>query len=58
MKKPASRILIINDEKLVLKEFIKGLNAIAKTLQNPFGIIYSVTAAHETLQPIDLDSDI
>ena len=29
MKKPISRILIINDEKLILSELIKGLNAAA-----------------------------
>ncbi len=59
MKKPISRILIINDEKLVLKEFIKGLNAAAKTMENPFGIIFSgVTTAHEALRSIEQDGDI
>lgn len=59
MKKPISRILIINDEKLVLKELIKGLNAAAKTMENPFGILFSgVTTAHEALQSIEQDGDI
>ena len=32
MKKPVSRVLIINDEPLVLREFVKGLNAAARSL--------------------------
>lgn len=59
MKKPISRILIINDEKLILREFVKGLNAAAKSMENPFGIIFSgVTTAHEALQSIEQDGDI
>jgi hypothetical protein len=38
MRKPVSRILVINDEQLVLKEFVKLLNAAAKSLDNPLGI--------------------
>jgi hypothetical protein len=29
--KPVSRILVINDEPLVLREIVKGLNAAART---------------------------
>lgn len=59
MKKPISRILIINDEKLILREFVKGLNAAAKSMENLFGIIFSgVTTAHEALQSIEQDGDI
>ncbi len=59
MKKPVSRILIINDEKLVLKELTKGLNAAAKSLENPLGINFiGVTTAHESLQAIEADGDI
>lgn len=59
MKKPVSRILIINDEKLILKEFIKGLNAAAKSIENPLGLIFSgVTTAQEALQSIEQDGDI
>ncbi|MDP3281211.1 MAG: ornithine decarboxylase, partial [Nitrosomonas sp.] len=59
MKTPLSRILINNDEKLVLKELIKGLKAAAKTMENPFGILISgVTTAHEALQSIEQDGDI
>lgn len=59
MKKPISRILIINDEQLILKEFVKGLNAAAKSMENLFGIIFSgVTTAYEALQAIEQDGDI
>ncbi len=59
MKKPISRILIINDEKLILKELIKGLNAAAKSLENPLGITFTgVTTAREALQAIQEDGDI
>ena len=30
MAKPSSRILVINDEHLELREFVKGLNAAAR----------------------------
>ena len=39
--KPLSRILVINDEHLVLREFVKGLNAAARTLDNPLGITFA-----------------
>lgn len=59
MKKPVSRILLINDEKLILKEFTKGLNAAAKSMENPLGIVFSgVTTAQEALQSIEQDGDI
>src|SRR5262247_1190073 len=59
MKKPVSRVLIINDEPLVLKEFVKGLNAAARSLDNPLGIVFSgVTTASEALAVIGDDGDI
>jgi arginine decarboxylase len=59
MRKPVSRILVINDETLVLKEFIKGLNAAAKTLDNPLGIVFAgVTTARDALKAIEEDGDI
>ena len=59
MKKPVSRVLIINDEPLVLKEFVKGLNAAARSLDNPLGITFSgVTTALEALAAIEEDGDI
>ncbi|MCW5599055.1 MAG: aminotransferase class I/II-fold pyridoxal phosphate-dependent enzyme [Nitrosomonas sp.] len=59
MKKPTSRILLVNDEKLVLKAFVKGLNLAAKSMDNPLGITFiGVTTAHEALQVIEEDGDI
>ena len=59
MRKPISRILVINDEKLILRELIKGLNSAARSLENPLGITFSgVTTAREALQAIQDDGDI
>lgn len=59
MKKPVSRILLINDEKLILKAFVKGLNVAAKSMENPLGISFTgVTTAHEALQAIEEEGDI
>jgi arginine decarboxylase len=59
MKKPVSRVLIINDEPLVLKEFVKGLNAAARSLDNPVGITFTgVTTAREALAVIERDGDL
>jgi arginine decarboxylase len=59
MSKPSSRILVINDEHLVLREFVKGLNAAARTLDNPLGISFlGVTTAKEALSVIDKDGDL
>src|SRR5690349_13431203 len=59
MAKPASRILVINDEHLVLREFVKGLNAAARTLDNPLGISFlGVTTATEALSVIESDGDV
>jgi arginine decarboxylase len=56
---PVSRILVINDERLVLKELIKGLNAAAKSLDNPLGIVFSgVTTARDALKAIEEDGDL
>jgi len=59
MPKPSSRILVINDEHLVLREFVKGLNAAARTLDNPLGISFlGVTTAKEALSVIEKDGDL
>ena len=59
MAKPVSRILVINDEPLVLREIVKGLNAAARSLENPCGITFSgVTTAREALAAIESDGDI
>jgi arginine decarboxylase len=57
--KPVSRILVINDEHLVLREFVKGLNAAARSLDNPLGIAFiGVTTAREALAVIERDGDL
>jgi len=57
--KPASRILVVNDEPLVLREFVKGLNAAARSLDNPLGISFiGVTTAKEALAVIARDGDL
>jgi arginine decarboxylase len=59
MRKTVSRILVINDEKVVLKELIKGLNAAARGLDNPLGISFiGVETAREALAAIEEDGDI
>src|ERR1044071_3318492 len=59
MAKPVSRILVINDEHLVLREFVKGLNAAARTLDNPLGIGFTgVTTAKEALALIESERDL
>ena len=59
MGKPVSRILVVNDEHLVLREFVKGLNAAARSLDNPLGITFAgVTTAKEALAAIESDGDI
>src|SRR5688572_11891032 len=59
MPKLACRILVINDEQLVLREFVKGLNAAARALDNPFGISFTgVTTAKEALSLIESDGDL
>ena len=59
MRKPVSRVLVINDESLVLKDLIKGLNSAAKTLDNPLGVIFTgVATAREALKAIEDDGDL
>src|SRR5499426_1250237 len=59
MPKLACRILVINDEHLVLREFVKGLNAAARALDNPLGISFTgVTTAKEALSVIESDGDL
>ncbi|MBV9189054.1 MAG: ornithine decarboxylase, partial [Betaproteobacteria bacterium] len=59
MAKPVSRILVINDEALELREFVKGLNAAARSLDNPLGISFTgVSTAREALEAIERDGDL
>jgi len=52
-------VLVINDEPLVLREFVKGLNAAARSLENPLGLMFSgVTTAREALSALEQDGDI
>src|ERR1700758_4547346 len=57
--RPASKVLVINDEALILKELLKGLNAAARSLDNPFGISFiGALTAKEGLALIESDGDI
>src|ERR1041385_6567535 len=59
MPKPACRILVINDEHLVLRQFVKGLNAAALALDNPLGISFlAVTTAKEALTVIENEGNL
>jgi arginine decarboxylase len=59
MAKPLSRILVVEDEPLVLREIVKGLNAAARSLDNPLGIVFhGVGTAREALAAIEADGDI
>ena len=50
---------MINDEHLVLREFVKGLNAAARSLDNPLGVTFSgVATAKEALAAIESDGDL
>jgi len=59
MRKPVSRVLVINDEPLVLREFVKGLSAAARSLDNPLGLTFTgVTTAREALTAIEQDGNV
>jgi arginine decarboxylase len=50
---------VINDEHLVLREFVKGLNSASRSLDNPLGITFTgVTTAKEALELIETDGDL
>jgi arginine decarboxylase len=59
MRKPVSRVLVVNDEPLVLREFVKGLNAAARSLENPLGLTFAgVTSGRDALAAVEQDVDI
>jgi arginine decarboxylase len=59
MRKPVSRVLVVNDEPLVLREFVKGLNAAARSLENPLGLTFGgVTSGRDALGAVEQDVDI
>jgi arginine decarboxylase len=52
-------VLVVDDEPLVLREFVKGLNAAARTLDNPLGLTFTgVATAREALAAIEADGDL
>ena len=59
MTKPSSKVLVINDEPLILRELLKGLNGAARSLDNPYGISFiGALTAKEGLALIERDGDI
>jgi arginine decarboxylase len=57
--KPSSKVLVINDEPLILRELLKGLNAAARALENPFGVSFvGALTAKEGLALIERDGDV
>ncbi|MEW6687786.1 MAG: aminotransferase class I/II-fold pyridoxal phosphate-dependent enzyme [Pseudomonadota bacterium] len=59
MPRPLSRILVIEDDPLALRELVRGLNAAARSLDNPLGIVFGgVATAREALAAIESDGDI
>jgi arginine decarboxylase len=59
MRRPVSRVLVVNDEPLVLREFLKGLNAAARALENPLGLTFAgVTTGRDALAAAEEDGDI
>lgn len=59
MPKPSSRVVVFNDDPLILKELLKGLNAAARALDNPFGISFVGAASEaEGLCRIGDDGDV
>ena len=58
-RSPLSKVLVINDEPLILRELLKGLNAAARSLDNPFGITFiGALTAKEGLALIERDGDV
>jgi arginine decarboxylase len=59
MPKPSSRVVVFNEDPLILKELLKGLNAAARSLDNPFGISFVGAASEsEGLRRIREDGDV
>jgi len=59
MPKPSSRVVVINDDALILKELLKGLNAAARALDNPFGISFAgALNGADGLRQIQDDGDV
>jgi arginine decarboxylase len=59
MPKPVSKVVVINDDPLILKELLKGLNAAARSLDNPYGIAFVGAASDaEALARLREDGDV
>ena len=59
MPRPSSKVVVINDDPLILKELLKGCNAAARALDNPFGISFlGAPSAREGLQRVREDGDV
>jgi arginine decarboxylase len=59
MPKPTSRILVVNDAPKALASVVRGLNAAARSLDNPFGLVaIGVASAAEAIAAIENDGDI
>jgi arginine decarboxylase len=59
MPKPSSKVVVINDDPFILRELLKGLNAAARSLDNPFGISFVGAAdATQGLARIQDDGDV
>ncbi len=59
MAKPVSKVVVINDEKVLLRSLLNGLNGAGKHLDNPFGITFIGAAnAQEALDLVTSDGDV
>lgn len=59
MSRPVSKVIVINDEALILRDLLKGLNSAARALDNPFGIAFiGALTAKEALAMIERDGDV
>jgi arginine decarboxylase len=59
MPKPTSRILVVNDAPKALASIVRGLNAAARSLDNPFGLTaIGVSGAAGAIAAIETDGDI
>ena len=59
MPKPSCRVVVVNDDPLVLQELLKGLNAAARALSNPYGIRFTgAPTPAEALRQVREDGDV
>jgi arginine decarboxylase len=59
MPKPVSKVVVLSDDPLSLKELLKGLNAAARAQDNPFGLTFlGAATADECLACVRQDGDV